>query len=999
MRMKIVLLIFIITVLSIIPNNLFSIPETNNVIASLPTRINPQLINSTTGAIINPYIVYSQEPAPMGIADYGLSPSGAYILKTTQWLGDIYIYYLSARSSVNTPEVSFQLNVVLNYQYNGYTYALWVQNVLRYDTQSGKIFFVNNIWNFTKINASVTGVYGNGRIYPYQGVTFYAYFTPSTHISLPARIYLLVNVTTNYLGQPVIYFWYNIGYGWVNYDIVTVANVYSASNVYFLVNGYQYTGSGHFYDAELVMGGPYGGASAYLYSAEVYLSLYYWNGNNFQEVRNAYNFGSDTAETVNNAYATTYYYPMAGKLVVGIFAGSGVLKELWNEGRVSQLIIHSNVYSGYVYVYNISYPYSTAIQYRDFFKIHFTGGTAILTLYPMNYAVLVYDENGQLVGEANVATYYGGTTSTYVTKFQVSVSPEIISVQQGTSTSVQINVYAYGYVYFTISSSSPSISIDLSQNPAYINGQGNVILTINTRGTPIGTYTLVVNASLFPGFYITRIITVNVILITYQFKFIYYTIGSQSPPYPPRVTFQFPNGSTISTYLYNGSTILLPLGTNYTIQDVILVSNNIRFATDDIVTGTINGPKSVFIKYYQQYLVTFSYLVQNGEWNLGGPTVTYYSFGRSYSTTTPSTVWVDSNSVYSYSKLLPGFDNRQRAITYQDTGVVNSPGSIVVPYYVEYYITVNSKVPVYAIINNANTTLTSGWYNSTTRIMIENLTYYVNQGERLIISSILPSLQIVVNFPINIFVYTTTQYYVRIYSSIPLYALVNGINSTITSGWYNEGTTLKILNLTYYKSPQERIIITYISPSSYIIVNSSITLMVNTMTQYYVSVTSIIPVKALINGTTTTILNSSWINANTRVSIVNYTYYVNEKERYIIVNISPSKEVIVNKSYNINLAIKKQYLVTINGVSNWYDEGSSIQLNADIPFYQVGKFVGTYNVTPGSYIVVNKPIVETLVLSPNYPVIASIIIGVIAVSLLVTLLLLRKRKEGEEGGQ
>lgn len=183
------------------------------------------------------------EPAPMGIADYGIGPNGPYIIRTNEFLGHIYLKRLLAYSSqANSYCVGFQLNVVLSYQYNGNTYSLWLQDVASYNTINHNIIFVDNIWNFTSYNANVTCLKGNGHIYSWDSTTYYAYVaynypgSPTT-LSLPATICLLINVSTNFAGQPVIQFWYDDGYGWINYDTVVVTNVYDASNVYILVDG------------------------------------------------------------------------------------------------------------------------------------------------------------------------------------------------------------------------------------------------------------------------------------------------------------------------------------------------------------------------------------------------------------------------------------------------------------------------------------------------------------------------------------------------------------------------------------------------------------------------------------------------------------------------------------------------------------------------------------------------------------------------------------------
>jgi len=298
------------------------------------------------GNTVNVYQYYSKEPAPMGVADFGINQTTngstivdiPYIVETSQWEGKVFLVSLSATSSNKNPSyhhsVSFQLNVVLNYEYNNNTYALWVQDVATYNTQNNEIYFVDNIWNLTTSTASVTGVSGNGKIYKYQTTTYYAYVASSSYpgscvyLTLPTTIYLLVNVTTNSQGQPVIYFWYNDGYGWVKYDTVTV-NAPKSSNTYFLVDGYNYTGDGLFYDAELIMGGPGGGSGAQMNSGTLYFQLFYWNGISFHEIMHAFNFGSNTAETVSNVVDQAYYNSTIGEYDAELTPGSGSLGYLW----------------------------------------------------------------------------------------------------------------------------------------------------------------------------------------------------------------------------------------------------------------------------------------------------------------------------------------------------------------------------------------------------------------------------------------------------------------------------------------------------------------------------------------------------------------------------------------------------------------------------------------------------------------------------------------------
>ncbi len=97
----------------------------------------------------------------------------------------------------------------------------------------------------------------------------------------------------------------------------------------------------------------------------------------------------------------------------------------------------------------------------------------------------------------------------------------------------------------------------------------------------------------------------------------------------------------------------------------------------------------------------------------------------------------------------------------------------------------------------------------------------------------------------------------------------------------------------------------------------------------------------------------------------------------------------------VRVSTVKQYLVTIDGVSSWYDKGSTVTLTANVPIYEVGKFVGTDNVSPGATLVVNGPIVENLVETPNYTffgVVGAAVAVVIAVG--VVLATRRPKKQG-----
>ncbi|AEB95100.1 thermopsin [Metallosphaera cuprina] len=852
------------------------------------------------------------EPAQMGIADFGIGPNGPCILTTTQFEGCVLINNLQSVTSTSQGTsqcVSFQLNVVLNYDNQGSQYALWVQDVAFYNTQTNQINFENNIWNFTSPGANVTAVSGNGSLYPSGSTKFYAYGPGSIQgnfitLSLPSKFYLLVNVSTNAYGQPVIYFWYNDGYGWINYDTVTVTNAFSSSNVYFLVDGYQYAGNGLYYDAELDMVGPGDLTCADIISSNVALNLAYWNGNNFQTVINAYNSGGDTGETSNNVRSGAYYYVYTGQMIAGLHAGSGTRHWLWQENGVSLLDINTGITNGYLVVYNSSLPYSLGVQYG--LQVPFINGRAELTLLPMNYSVLAYTNAGELMGEAEVTGQYGQSVTTGVTQFSISL-PTQLTIYQNTYTKIGVNVNAYGNVIFNVIS-PPGIYAYLNQNPLHVSGTGTDVLTISVGNVPPGTYQVILNATLFNGFY--KIVPITVVvqsrLVTSIFS--YKTVGN-GVPQSPILNLTFPNGTSTTLSLNPYTVINVPPGTIYTVQSIIQ-QGNVRWATPNSSTGVINSEQTINLVYFNQYLVTFSFTVQGGTGYVD-PTITFYSFGQRVNET-PGTYWVDYGSTYSYPQTLEGSNSEERWIS-----------------------------------NSTNGQIT---------------------------------------FPQTVNVYYQNQYFIKLVSQVPIYALINGENESLSSGWYDQGTTIYAENVTYYPSPYERYVITSITPQSFE-VNSYETVVVQSKVQFFVNVVSPIPVHASINGVNTN-LTPSWIDQGTQITLQNYTFYEGKLERYVILSFFPAS-ITLNSPTTFKVNAQKQFLVSINNVSTWYPAGSTLVLNASVPFYESATFKGNYTLSPGSQIVVNGPITENLVIGPNYLFILSLVS--IAVIVVLTLVLIRRK--------
>ena len=105
---------------------------------------------------VNPYSLYRSEPAPMGIADYGIGPNNSpYAYNTTSFLGVIKIGSLSVvNNNTSSRSLSFQLNVNLEFNNSGIPYVYWVQDVFFLNTSTNAISFIDNIWNMSSEKSS-----------------------------------------------------------------------------------------------------------------------------------------------------------------------------------------------------------------------------------------------------------------------------------------------------------------------------------------------------------------------------------------------------------------------------------------------------------------------------------------------------------------------------------------------------------------------------------------------------------------------------------------------------------------------------------------------------------------------------------------------------------------------------------------------------------------------------------------------------------------------------
>jgi hypothetical protein len=360
-------------------------------VAFPPKLLDTQLLRDSADNV-NVYASYNIEPAPMGLADYGIGPGGAYQYSTNSSLGVVGINSLSVNNGTGDQSMGVQLNVNLEFYDAGKPYVYWVQDVASLDTSSNTVYFLNNIWNSSSSTANMhsSAVSGQGAVYKYGNDQFYYDGAPTlkpgnyVRLSYPALVELRVNASLDASKQPVVTFEYDDGQGWQEYDSVTFIGVNQLTAFDgFVVNGFNYKPTG-FFDSELILGGPGGGADTKAVSSDVQLQLMYWNGHNYQQVSGAYNFGSDTAEGISNVVSGSHYNVATGGLAAQILPGGGSLGRLWDKTTVGIVDLKTSLPSGILEVSNSSFVGANPDRYP------FIGGGVTITLNPGTFDLQVF---------------------------------------------------------------------------------------------------------------------------------------------------------------------------------------------------------------------------------------------------------------------------------------------------------------------------------------------------------------------------------------------------------------------------------------------------------------------------------------------------------------------------------------------------------------------------------------------------------------------------------
>ena len=624
---------------------------------------------------------------------------------------------------------------------DGQEYVYWIQDVAQYDASDNAIYFLDNVWNLSSSTAEMSGaeISGSGQVATDSGGNSYYYDFANTspdYLTLPGVIEFHVSTTVSSQNYPEVTFEYNYQGTWQTFDTVTLEQLTtSALAPGFVVDGATYNPYGTFYDAELILGGEGSGWNTTDTQSIVDLQLQFWNGYNYQEIYNAYDFGSDTAEGISNVASDGYFFPVNGSLVAEVSAGTGSLEKLYQQSQVAIMSVESNLTSGTLYLTNGSSVGSSGIGYP------FTGEDVIVTVSPGTYHVYLYNSNGAQVAEGNVTTTAGqdlrlGETGSsrivFLTQMALTVSYSAIGGYPTTNPTI------------TYVSEDQQHTIELNDTQATINVDPGSTWSVSNDLAGSSQYER----------WQTDQATSGVAESAETINFVYYhqeealfefnIIGGGSGYSSPQATYQSFGASENVTASADSPYVWTDVGSNYSYAGELPGSSSTerwvspQNASTEVIPSPGTTVRKISLGYYNQYPLTATVSVIGG----GSPSIdlNYTSLGSQLSaliTSTPEQLWADSGSLYSFPGAVQGATGERWVSQSVLGGPVVSATTANASYYHQFMITASYSVLGGGAYSPPILNGTSFGEEFSGSIPSTNTDYWLDQGSAWSVSNIL----------------------------------------------------------------------------------------------------------------------------------------------------------------------------------------------------------------------------------------------------------------------
>jgi hypothetical protein len=415
--------------------------------------------------------------APTGLASYG----DAGQTQTQSVMGSLTINSLTLGPSF-FPNGTLFTNGTASLQENAVAWVAghgeyWTQNVLiiyQPNFSVTQVELINNIWNFTSATIdpmNPADVFGNGTTQQFnRNLGFYYFVDPVVYnLTMPFTVNLTMTLVDGN-GAATVVFGYTIRSGSGQtykgaYDKVTLFPNQKSVSSYYQIGGFASIGLAS--DLEYVFGGPGGGSFVYIMDINGFMELYSMQDSQYVPVKDAFSFGSDTAEySVGANVVRSLGNPSVpeGQLEEGDLT----LYQLWPTGTSTSLS------------YSVDYASGTVTLRGQVFYSQYSSGSPIV---PVSGVTVQEEINNKVVSSTTTL----GDGSYRLTWKPNQTGTYFVSVTYTGSTSLEQSTQQ---VEFSVSSinitGTPNQAVELFLNNSDILVQtGSELMVPVAQGTTV----------------------------------------------------------------------------------------------------------------------------------------------------------------------------------------------------------------------------------------------------------------------------------------------------------------------------------------------------------------------------------------------------------------------------------------------------------------------------------------------------------------------------------
>ena len=449
------------------------------------------------------------------------------------------------------------------------------------------------------------------------------------------------------------------------------------------------------------MGGAGSGWNTSLVKSNIQLQLQFWNGHNYQQITNAYTFGSNTLEGISNALSSTQHYSENGTLYAQVSPGPGTLTNLYTQSQMSIVTIQSSISSGSVYIESSSTsPTGNGYSY--------TGQSATFTLFPGTYTFYAYSQDRTQFGRSTETVHTGQTKSYFI------IPESTVLLNLSYSTLGGGNAYNSPTLSYTSNGLQKNSTFTTTPSVYYVD-----------KGST-WSVTSVLGGSTSQERWGTNQATSNSATSSESQDFTYYhqflvgfnfsIAGGGSGYSDPEVTLtQF--GNNVSSTA--GQMVWVDSGSHYAYTSLLNGSTQSeRWKADNLISGQVFSNTLKIPSYYHQFAISAGFSLSNEGSPSVGPTFMSSSLGSSSSSslsTTPSIFWVDAGSSYSFSNNVTIPPQGRLITNSSNNGIATSPQTLNPVFTLQYFVTIQSEVQ-----SGGTVSPSSGWINAGSSMTISS---------------------------------------------------------------------------------------------------------------------------------------------------------------------------------------------------------------------------------------------------------------------------------------